>query len=323
MTTRLMSGARPTGGLHIGQYFAAFKPFVDGQYGYDEAFFIVSDLHMLTTKFTRDGTDGLAGAARRLMAETIGFGIDPERTTFYLQSSVPWQARIYVLLQSLALTSDLERHGSFAEMARHSSHIRTPTLGLLGYPVLESSDVLSVGATHVTVGQNNRSHFEQLALILDELRRGWGMNLDVPEVIIGRANLVGTDGSDKMSKSLGNAFSFADSPDTVAAKVRGMAVSGRGVTVPVEYLRVLDTPAETCAELTAEIARAGALTDRVVKELTERLVALIEPVDRRARELLADPGGLDDLLRRGGAVADELGREAYNRLAAGLGLLRL
>src|SRR6185503_7980288 len=97
---------------------------------------------------------------------------------------------------------ELERHGSFLEMARHSSHVRPPTLGLLGYPVLESSDVLSIGATHVTVGDNNRSHFEQLASILGELRRGWGLDLDVPEVITGRGNLVGTDGSDKMSKSL-------------------------------------------------------------------------------------------------------------------------
>jgi tryptophanyl-tRNA synthetase len=321
--SRLMTGARPTGGLHVGQYFAAFKPFVERRQEFDEAFFVVSDLHMLTTKFTPASTAGLRSAARRLTAEAIGFGINPATTTFYLQSSVQWQARIYVLLQSLAVMSQLEKHASFTEMALHSSHIRPPTLGLLGYPVLESSDVLSIAATHVTVGENNRSHFEQLAEILEELRRGWDIRVQVPEVITGRANLIGTDGFDKMSKSLNNAIFFADSPDVIARKVLGMAIRSAEILVPIAYLEVLGTPPERCSELEAELIETGKMTERVASELTERLLALVQPVDRRARQLLAAGDVIDDLLSSGCAIAADIGAKAYEELADGIGLQRL
>jgi tryptophanyl-tRNA synthetase len=132
--TGWMTGARPTGGLHIGHYFAAFEPFVHSD-DLDDSFFIVSDLHMLTTKFTRDSTRGMRRAIHRLVAEAIGFGIDPSVTTFYLQSQVQWQARIYAILQSLAPVDSLTSQVSFADMSRTSVQIRKPTLGLLGYPV--------------------------------------------------------------------------------------------------------------------------------------------------------------------------------------------
>src|SRR3990167_3256122 len=104
--SRLMTGARPTGGLHIGQYFAAFRPFVESELKHDP-FFIVSDLHMLTTKFTVDSTKGLRDAVIGLVAEAIAFGVDPKNTTFYLQSQVSWQSRIYAVIQSLAPIENL------------------------------------------------------------------------------------------------------------------------------------------------------------------------------------------------------------------------
>ncbi|GGY15969.1 hypothetical protein [Streptomyces djakartensis] len=319
----LMTGARPTGGLHIGQYLAAFKPFVQRQREFDQAVFIVSDLHMLTTGFSPERTKYLAAATRRLVAEAVGFGVDPDVSTFYLQSSVGWHARIYAVLQSLADISRLEQHGSFAEMARHSADARPPSLGLLGYPVLESSDVLSIGPTHVCIGESNVSHFEHLAEIVELLHDGWGVNFTVPEMITGRKNLVGLDGSNKMSKSLGNAVFFADGPDALVRKVHGMSVrSTDGKIVAVEYLEALEAPADLCRELEEDIENAGRVTERAAKELADRLIAFIQPVDRAARELLAS-GAVDDLLQRGRDLAEDRGARAYHELAAKVGLLRL
>ena len=320
--TRLMSGARPTGGLHIAQYFSAYKPFVDSAIR-KGSFFIVSDLHMLTTKFTLESTRQLSSAVLNLVAEAIGFGIDPRDTTFYLQSQVQWQARIYAIIQSLAPIDRLTSQISFEEMARHAAPVRPPTLGLLGYPVLESSDVISIGATHVTVGENNVGHFHLMTDIVRELAETWGLAFKAPELIVGRRNLVGLDGNEKMSKSLGNAIFFRDSLDIVRSKISGMKLIGAdGTLVPVEYLRVLGADDKTCDSVSHTLRNGGPLQPTVVEELIERIWRLIGPVQSKAREFLREPRMLDEMLSGGCAVADELGRSNYEDLVAGLGLPR-
>jgi tryptophanyl-tRNA synthetase len=319
---RIMTGARPTGGLHIGQFFAAFRPFVQSSF-LNGSFFVVSDLHMLTTKFTPASTRTLHDAVRQLVAEAIGFGVNPTVTTFYLQSQVQWQARIYAILQSLAPVTRLEQQVSFEEMARHSAHVRPPTLGLLGYPVLESSDVISIGATHVTVGQSNLGHFELMRDLIAELQAGWGLDLAAPQVVVGRSNLIGLDGSDKMSKSAGNAIFFADESDTIADKVRSMALTGdKDVVVPVEYLKTLEAPEDLCHEV-EERVQSGASIGDALEEIADRVVALTAPVRQRAAEVLADGHFVDGLLAAGCEKADTLGRSAYDTLTRAIGIPRL
>ena len=320
---RLMTGARPTGGLHLGQYYAAFKPFAESPLT-DASYFIVSDLHMLTTKFTPDSTKGLPVAVRRLVAEAIGFGVDPRKTTFYLQSHVQWQARIYAIIQSLAEVSQLEAQPSFLEMSRHSLTTRPPTLGLLGYPILESSDVISIGATHVTIGENNRQHFALMTRILDELKHGWGYEFLTPKVIIGCANLIGLDGTEKMSKSLGNAIFLGDDLDEITRKVSRMAILGvDGRVVPIEYLRVLGVTDERCHTLEQSLRTDLILPKAIRDEIIERIWHLIRPIGMRAKEVSNEPFYVDDLLLKGCELADELGRAAYKNLAKAVGLSTL
>lgn len=319
---RLMTGARPTGGLHIGHLLAAFDPFVNSGM-IDGSFFVVSDLHMLTTKFTPEATRGLPAAVRRLVSEAIGFGVDPERTRFYLQSSMPWQARTYVLLQSLADRDRLELHGSFEEMAAGSAHIRPPTLGLLGYPILENSDVLTLGATHVAVGDNNHSHFEQLRDILAELRAGWGLDLPTPQVLTSRRNVIGLDGDQKMSKSLKNAIMFSEGPDGVRERIKDMvAVGPSGVAVAAEYLEALGAHPDEVQDARERTAD-GSFPPELRVKVADLLVELVEPVWRRSTELQRDPGYLDGLLAFGTQEANAIGEARYAEIANALGLLRV
>lgn len=322
MTPILMSGARPTGGLHIAQYFSAYKPFVESPMR-KGSFFIVSDLHMLTTKFTRQSTDDLKSAVLNLVAEAIGFGIDPSETSFFLQSQVQWQARIYAIIQSLAPLNRLTSQVSFEEMARHASAIRSPTLGLLGYPVLESSDVVSIRATHVTVGDNNVGHFELMRDILLELEKTWNLPFTPPQVIVGRRNLIGTDGSEKMSKSLGNAIFFRDSLDVIRSKIQGMAMIGQdGTLVPVEYFRALGADSARCDALVNILRSKRKLPPNILDELTERTWEFVEPIQNRARLFLSEPEIIEQLLAKGCAVADDLGKKSYEILISGLRLPR-
>ncbi len=320
--TGWMTGARPTGGLHIGHYFAAFEPFVNSG-ELDDSFFIVSDLHMLTTKFTPDSTKGMRRAIHRLVAEAIGFGIDPEVTTFYLQSQVQWQARIYVILQSLAPIDSLTSQVSFTDMSRTSVQIRKPTLGLLGYPVLESSDVVSLRPSYVTVGEYNVGHFQLLSEMLDELRTSWGYDFPQPQVVVGRPNLVGLDGTHKMGKSSGNAIMFADTPDEIAGKVADMTMAGPNGVVPTEYLRTLGESPERCAQLEEQLRADPQLPPALARELTDRLVSLVEPIAKRIAVVIDDASYIEGLLAAGCAKADELGEAAYRELTQALDMPRV
>lgn len=315
-----MTGARPTGSLHIGQYLAAFRPFVEHP-ATEGSFFVVSDLHMLTTRFDPESTRGMGDRIRTLVAQALAFGVDPSQTHIYVQSSMPWQARFYVILQSLAQADELEAHSSYSEMARASE--RKPSLGLLGYPVLESSDVLAVGATEVTIGRNNVSHFEHLYRLLDVLRDGWGIDLVRPVPVVGADNMVGLDGAEKMSKSLGNAIYFVDDPDAIAQKISAMApFAADGSVIAASYLAALGAGTEEVAwanERVHEGDPLGAVPPDVVDAVTASVVGLVDPVRRRTTELLADEPGIDALVREGGEAANDLGARNYGKFARALG----
>jgi tryptophanyl-tRNA synthetase len=321
MSIRLMTGARPTGGLHVGQYLAAFEPFVKSALK-KNSFFIVSDLHMMTTKFTPEATRSLPTAICRLVSEAIAFGVDPTETDFYLQSSMPWQARLYVILQCLADRLRLERHESFSEMAAASSAIRAPTLGLLGYPVLESSDVMAMAATHVTVGVNNHSHFDHLREILLELDRGWGLSLNAPEVVTGRANLIGLDGDAKMSKSLNNALLLSDDPDALSGKLKRMVAAGpAGVPVAAEYLTALGADSSLVEQAKADALR-NLVSPEIREHLTDLVISFVEPIRRRAHDLQANRSYLVEVLRKGTNKANEIGEIQYRKFTDHIGMMR-
>src|SRR5687767_11401509 len=220
-TQRMLTGDRPTGKLHVGHYVGSIKNRVELQHKY-ESFFIIADLHMLTTKNSREDIAEISANARQMVLDSLSAGIEPELATFYLQSAIPEVCEINTIFQNLVTVPRLERMPSLKEMARDAGKEEMP-YGLLGYPVLQAADILCVRAHVVPVGKDNAAHVEVTREVARRFNHLYGEVFPVPELVkADTPTLVGTDGRAKMSKSLGNAIALSDEPAEVRRKVMGM-----------------------------------------------------------------------------------------------------
>jgi tryptophanyl-tRNA synthetase len=218
---RMLTGDRPTGKLHVGHYVGSIANRVRLQHQY-ETFLIIADLHMLTTKNTREDIAQVPANARDMVLDSLAAGIEPERATFYLQSGIPEVGELNTLFQNLVTVPRLERIPSLKEMARDAHKDEMP-YGLLGYPVLQAADILCVKANAVPVGKDNHAHVEITREIARRFNVLYGETFPVPDLVTSDVpTLVGTDGRSKMSKSIGNVIYLSDSADTVRKKVAGM-----------------------------------------------------------------------------------------------------
>ena len=206
---RMLTGDRPTGKLHLGHYVGSIANRVKLHRKY-ESFFIIADLHMLTTKNTRDDIAQATQNARDMVVDCLAAGIDPETATFYLQSAIQEVGDLNTLFQNLVTVPRLERVPSLKDMARDAGKDEMP-YGLLGYPVLQAADILCVKAHVVPVGKDNAAHVEVTREIARRFNHLYGDVFPVPELVSADTpTLVGTDGRAKMSKSLGNAIALSD-----------------------------------------------------------------------------------------------------------------
>ncbi len=213
---RLLTGDRPTGPLHLGHLVGSLRNRVRLQHQYD-CFFIIADLHMLTTKSAPADIARVDANARSLVLDALSAGIEPESVTFYLQSLVPEIHQIAGLLQSLVTVSRLERLPALKDMARDANV--DMSFALLGYPVLQTADILCVRSHAVPVGKDNFAFVEVSREIARRFNSRYGEVFPVPEIVASETpTLVGTDGAAKMSKSLGNTINLSDRRTTCAAR---------------------------------------------------------------------------------------------------------
>lgn len=305
---RLLSGDRPTGRLHLGHYLGSIANRIRLQQEY-ETFVIVADLHMLTTRNTRADIAAARGLTRDMVIDQLAAGLDPGRCVFYRQSAVPEIAEVNLLLQSLVTVPRLQRVPSLKEMARDAGQAEMP-LALLGYPVLQAADILSVRAQAVPVGPDNAAHVEVAREIARRFNRRYARVFTVPALIPSHApSLPGTDGRGKMSKSAGNAIYLTDSPEEVRRKVAAMFTDPDRVRADIPG-RVTGNPAfsfhDAFNDRPGEVAalkaryRAGTVSDVEVKErLAAAINRFLDPVRERRGRYLAEPGLADRLIDEG------------------------
>ncbi len=330
---RILTGDRPTGRLHLGHLVGSLQNRVKLQSGYD-TILIVADLHVLTTKPTRDDIGRIADNARGLVLDYLAAGVDPESTTVYLQSAVPEIYELNTLLQNMVTANRLLRLPSIKDMAA-AAHMSEDsiTYGLLGYPVLQAADILLSRADLVPVGRDNLAHIEITREIARRFNRLYGDVFPEPEAMLSDVpGLVGTDGKVKMSKSAGNAVFLHDDEKTVASKVRGMftdpkrihadtpgTVEGNPVFV---YHDVFNDDREEVEELKARY-RTGSVGDSEVKDrLVAALVRFMGPIRTRMAHYEEETGLVDEILWNGTRRVREIAGETLREVRKAMGIDR-
>ncbi|MCH7666432.1 MAG: tryptophan--tRNA ligase [Acidobacteria bacterium] len=322
----VLSGNRATGRLHLGNYFGAVKNWVDLQDKY-RCYYFVADWHALTTDY--DDTTHIADNSLEVLADWLAAGLDPERSVLFLQSLVPEHAELHLLLSMITPLGWLERVPSYKEQIRELKNRDLSTYGFLGYPVLQTADILLYRADFVPVGQDQASHLELSREITRRFNRRFGDVFPEPKALFTPTPKVpGVDGR-KMSKSYGNAIDLADTPDQIRAKCRSM------FTDPTRLRRTDAGHPETCNLFAFhELVSSPEIKERVAREcrlaqigcvddkelIADQLIAFLDPIRRRREAFAADRGELLNILRKGSEQARERAADTMARVRAGMRL---
>lgn len=305
---RLLTGDRPTGRLHLGHYVGSLANRVRLQHEY-ESFFIIADLHTLTTKPEPQFIKDIPLYIREIVLDYLAVGIEPSVSTIFVQSAIPETYELNLLLEMLVTVPRLERMPTLKDMARDANMDSMP-FGLLGYPVLQAVDILLPRAQVVPVGRDNQSHIELARELARKFNNLYGEVFPEPESIIGDVPLlVGTDGQNKMSKSLGNAIYLSDDAKTVEEKVRGMYTDPKRLRAtdlgtvegnPVFIYHDAFNPDRAEVDELKERYRAGKVGDvEVKKKLATAINTFLEPIRERRAYFLAHPTVPHDVLASG------------------------
>lgn len=326
---RILTGDRPTGRLHLGHYVGSLRNRVRLQEEY-ECFFIIADLHTLTTRNTKQDIDEIADNAREMVLDYLACGIDPDKSRIYLQSAIPEVSELNLIFEMLVSVPRLQRIPSLKEMARNA-HLNEMPFGLLGYPVLQTADILMPRAHLVPVGKDNEAHVEITREIARRFNHLYGEVFPVPDVLVGDVpTLVGTDGSSKMSKSLNNTIFLSDDAKTVEKKVRGMYTDPNRIrsdipgTVegnPVFIFHQAFNPNTAEVEELSSRYRAGTVGDVEVKDkLARALNDFLEPIRERRERIASDSGYVDEVLYEGTMHVRSEARETIVAVKKAMGL---
>jgi tryptophanyl-tRNA synthetase len=326
---RILTGDRPTGRLHLGHYVGSLANRVKLQDTY-ESFFIIADLHTLTTRPQRSFVREIPGYVQEIVLDYLAVGVDPERSTVFLQSAIRETYELNLLFEMLVTVPRLERLPSLKDMVRDADLDAMP-FGLLGYPVLQAADILLPRAEVVPVGRDNQAHVELTREIARRFNLLYGQVFPEPQALVGDVpSLVGTDNKGKMSKSLDNAIYLSDDAATVEAKVKVMytdpnrlratdpgTVEGNPVFI---YHDTFNTNTSEVQDL-KERYRVGKVGDVEVKtKLTAALNAFLEPLRERRAYYLARPALAHDVLATGTRRMQAEAAETMRQVRDAMGL---
>jgi len=329
---RILTGDRPTGRMHLGHYVGSLANRLRLQ-DTAECFFIVADLHTLTTRPDRDSIDQIEDNVRQMVLDYLAVGLDPQRSAIFLQSAVPETYELNLIFEMLVSVPRLERVPSLKDMAQ-AANLEAMPFGLLGYPVLQAADILLPRATLVPVGKDNEAHVEVTREIARRFNFLYGEVFPVPEVLLGEvASLVGIDGQAKMSKSLDNAIFLSDDAATVEAKVGRMYTDPKRVRADIPgtvegnpvfaYHDAFNTDRSEVDDLKDRYRRGRVGDVEVKRRLAYALNAFLDPIRQRRADYESRPGVVEQVLREGTARARVEARKTMEQVRQAMGLYRL
>ena len=331
MTNRgtIFSGMRPTGRLHIGNYLGALTNWVDLQADYD-CIYCAVDVHALTTLDSPEDVKEIRPNIREMVLDWLAAGLDPERSIIFVQSQVPEVLTLHTLLSMVTPLGWLMRVPTFKEKVRQMSETEeSVNYGLVGYPVLQTADIILYKANAVPVGEDQLPHLELAREIVRRFNNMFGPTFPEPQAKLTEVPLIrGLDGQQKMSKSLDNHIDIAFTPEETVKRVRTAFtdpqrtkrdIPGRPDVCNVYSLHKIFNPGDVdTVHGECTTAARGCVDCKL--HLAEGINRSLETLRERRRELEARPGYVEDVLEEGARKAKAIGRKTIAEVMDKMGL---
>ncbi len=325
MSSRILSGTRPTGKLHLGNYLGAVENFkkLQGQ----ESFFMIADLHALTTEY--ETGKKIADQVMEVVYDYLASGLDPAACTIFIQSEVPEHAEMALLLSMITPLGWLERNPTYKDQIKELSERELHTHGFLGYPVLQAADILLYKATKVPVGEDQLPHLELTREIVRRFKHLYKADVfPEPDPILTQTpKVLGLDGR-KMSKSYDNCIYLADPKETVDKKVRGMMTDparkrredkGNPDVCPVFFYHKLFNAAQVpVVDTECRGAIRGCVDCKM--EMAGKLNEFLDPIRKRREEWMSRKADVRKMLDKGRDRAREVAGQTLHETMKAMGL---
>jgi len=322
----IVSGARPTGRLHLGHLHGALKNWVQLQTGY-RCFFFVADWHALTTDYA--SPQGIQQSTVEMVMDWLSIGLDPERCVLFRQSRIKEHAELHLLLSMITPVPWLERNPTYKEQMRELEGRDLSTYGFLGYPVLQAADIMMYKAHKVPVGVDQAPHVELTREIVRRFNQVYRPIFPEPEVLLTETQkLPGLDGR-KMSKSYNNAVFLSDSPKEIDQKLSRMMTDparvrrqdpGEPEKCPAFQLHKVYCTPEEIEYVSKGCRTAGIGCLECKKVMIKHVIADLEPFRKKRAAYERRPSDVEDVLASGNRTAQEKAAETMEEVRSAVGL---
>jgi tryptophanyl-tRNA synthetase len=313
----VLTGDRPTGKLHLGHFVGSIQNRVKLQDEADKSFYMVADIQALTDN--ADNPEKVRNNVLEVVLDNLACGLDPKKTTLFIQSEIPEIAELTVLFLNLVTLARLKRNPTVKSEMKDKGYGEDVPTGFLAYPISQAADILFAKSNLIPVGEDQLPVIEQVNEIVDDFNRLYGQTFNRVKHLVGETpRLVGIDGNAKMSKSLNNCIYLSDSYEEISKKVMNMYTDPGHIhiedagkvegNVVFTYLDIFDGDKEEVEKL-KEQYRKGGLGDVVIKKrLIEVLEKVIEPIRSKREDFAKNPEMVMNILKEGSEKAREIAR---------------
>jgi tryptophanyl-tRNA synthetase len=322
----IVSGMRPTGGLHLGHLHGALKNWVRLQKEY-RCYFLVADWHALTTDYA--SPQGLQQSGIEMVTDWLSAGLDPERSVIFCQSRIKEHAELHLLFSMITPLSWLERNPTYKEQIREIQGKDLSTYGFLGYPVIQAADIVMYKAKKVPVGADQAPHVELTREIVRRFNQFYGSIFPEPEVLLTEIPKVpGLDGR-KMSKSYNNAVFLSDSPEEIDRKLSRMMTDPARVTrkdpgepekCPAFQLHKIYCTAGEIEEVSKGCRSASIGCLDCKKVMIKHVIADLAPIQEKRAAYEKRPAEVEEVLATGNRIAQKKAAETMDEVRSAVGL---
>ena len=320
---KVLTGDRPTGKLHIGHYCGSLKRRVELQNEF-ETYILIADVQALTDNF--NNPEKKKKNVREVLIDYLSCGIDPEKSTIYIQSMIPETAELTVFYSNLVTIARLERNPTVkTELAQKKEVFGdSVTYGFLGYPVSQAADITIMDGTIVPAGEDQEPLIEQCREIVRKFNSIYGDVLREPEILLSKGKRIkGLDGNEKMGKSLGNAIYISDSPEEITKKVMSAVTDpnrikkddlGNPDVCMVAYYHNLFSTPEECKTVCEECKQGQRGCVACKKQLANNIIEFLRPMREKRAYYETHPEIVDKIILEGTKKAQKVAQENMKRI---------